>query len=889
MDPLPSGTIWLLFTDVENYTALCSADESATLRSLCIHDDLLREDFENRGGHVFKTAGDAFHVAFTSPQDALGAAIAAQQALANADWGAGAPALRVRMALHVGAPERRDGDYFGMAVNHVARVRDLGHGGQILVTPAACEILSASPPPGVTFRSLDAWRLKGMPHPETVYQVIVPSLPSEFPPLRAEAEHVGNLPDMLASFIGREEALRQVERLLESEKLVTLRGAGGCGKTRLGIEAARRLAADFPGGAWLVRLDALENPDLVATETTRTLRIYCPPGQSAEEALIARLRERPALIVLDNCEHLLAACARMVHSLLSACSGLRILATSRESLGVPGEAVREVPPLALPKGGAHPALAAIRASEAVQLFLSRASASANFTLTRQNASEVAEICIALDGIPLALELAARWVGALPLETIARELRDLVNEPSDDEAGMIPARQRTMRSAVDWSYHRLQESEQSLFLSLAAFVGGFTLEAARAVSPDSGSPTRTLRLLSGLVNRSLVLFDEHARPEPRYRLLEPVREVAVEKLLATDDEPSVRARHHDWFIAYAARAESEFRGPQQSLWLDRLDAEQENLRSALKWSIEPEVRLRLAISLHRFWLVRGHLTEGRSWLEGALAQSTHLPDAERATALNILGTLAWMQNDVATASRSYEDSLALWERLENRSEAAKVLNNLGIVARDRGAFYEAVSYYERCLDIYRSLGDDIRTCVILNNIGAALSDAGDYIAARPLLEESLRLHRLNADRSGEATALHNLAEVTLRGGSPIEAEGLYRDSLAMFHQLGEWKGIVLVCVALATLYVDTARYEAGAMLLSVAAAAAGKEDAGLAETTRKQFDLTLASIKQAISEEVFESAWLEGQVTNPIEIVTRLLTDDISSLYEKQCPTTCRLN
>ena len=347
---LPTGTVTLLFTDVEGYTSHCAENEAATLASLRHHDTIMREVINARGGVVFKTVGDAFHAAFTAPQEALRAAIEIQQCLFNSPWNELGPMLRVRMALHIGTPEVRDGDYFGLAAIRVARVRDLGHGGQILLTSAMLEVIRETPLPGITYRSLDAWHLKGMTRPEVVYQVVVEGLPTDFPPLRSVSDNGSNLPTLLSSFIGREMLLQQISQLLERHTLLTLRGTGGCGKTRLAIEVARQHLPDFPGGVWFVRLDALENPDLIGPEIARTLRLHVSSEQPLIEAIANRFREQPALLILDNCEHLRAVCARLANDLLAVCPELRILATSREALTVPGEQVREVPPLPLPRG-----------------------------------------------------------------------------------------------------------------------------------------------------------------------------------------------------------------------------------------------------------------------------------------------------------------------------------------------------------------------------------------------------------------------------------------------------------------------------------------------------------------------------------------------------------
>lgn len=866
---LPGGTVTFLFTDIENSSSLWESFPEQMSAALTRHNTLVRQEIERNGGTVFKMVGDAFCAAFASPPAALQAAVAAQRSLLAEPWEACGVPIKVRMGLHVGTPECRDSDYFGPSVNRVARVCDLGHGGQILLSRAVQEVLGDAPPVGVKLRSLQAWRLKGMARSETIFQAEAPGLPTDFPPLRSVSESTGNLPEILSSFVGREQEIGRIARHLDNRKLLTLRGAGGCGKTRLAIEASRPLPVDYPGGVWLIRLDSLHNPDLIAREVARTLHVYVSNAQTTEQALTLRLNERASLLLLDNCEHLRTACARFVHDLLAHCRDLRVLATSREPLGIPGEFVMEVSPLRLPRGGEQPSLQALRASEAVQLFTARAEAGGGFVLNRDNAPAVTEICRALDGIPLALELAARWVGILPIEEIARELRELINEPTDD-LDLIPARQHTMLATVDWSFHRLEPDAQKLFLNLAVFVGGFTLEAARAINTDAEtSTTRALLLLKGLVEKSFVFFDQNALPDPRYRLLEPVREVATAKLLQTGEENVVRDRHHDWFLSYAVRADPELQGTQQALWLDRLESDRDNFRAALKWSVNPKTRLRLAMALHRFWLVRGPITEARAWVEGALAQATDITESERARTINVLGILAWKQGEIETAKRCFEESLAIWRRLDVLPETAMVLNNMAMVAKYEGQFLQATRFYQQCLTIYRDLKDDRRICTVLNNLGGALSEAGDHSAALPLLEESLRLHQDRADTVGESTTLYNLGDTAFFCNRFDDAEKHFIDGLRLFSQLGEEKSIVRALVALAAVYCETKRFVEAVKLLSIAQISGERAATALSPTTQARFEKTVSTLRQAISQEQFDHAWQEGQTANTMEVVVGL--------------------
>lgn len=871
---LPGGTVTFLFTDIENSASLWETQPERMTVALARHNALLRQAIEAHQGTVFKTVGDAFYTVFVSPLEALHAAIEAQERLRTEPWEEIGLTLKVRMGIHTGAPECREDDYFGPSVNRVARVCDLGHGGQILVTRAVHELIGESAPKQIAFRGLNAWRLKGMTRPETIYQVEAPCLPADFPPLRSVAESGGNLPEILASFIGREQEIRQITRLLDSHKLLTLRGAGGCGKTRLAIEAVRPLAVDYPGGVWLVRLEAILDPDLIAREVARTLHLFVPSDQTIEQALFTRLAEKPTLIILDNCEHLRTACAHFVHDLLATSKDLRILATSREPLGIPGEYVSEVHPLRLPKRSAQPSLAVLRTSEAVQLFAARAEAGSGFALTRENAHAVAEICRALDGIPLALEMAARWVGVLSLDEIARELRDLINEPSDDH-DLVPARQQTMRATVDWSFNRLDPDSQALFLNLAVFVGGFTLDAARAMNTgENVSATHVLRLLKGLVEKSFVLFDEQALPDPRYRLLEPVREVAIEKLRLVGDENAARDQHRDWFLSHALRADSELQGAQQAVWLDRVEIDQDNFRAALKWSVDPKTRLRLAMALHRFWMRRGPTMEARAWLEGALVQAAQISDPERARALNVLGALAGNQGDMEAAKRFYEESLAIWKRLDTLPMVAALLNNMVMIAQYEGDLSQAILYSQQCLDIYRALQDDLHIYTVLNNLGGLLNDSGNHTAAQSLLEESLALHRSHANESGEAVALYNLGDVALFRNNYDDAERRFAESLRIFFKLGDGKSLVLTCIALAAVHVEAGRHQSATILLSGAHWTAESAAIRLSPRTQARFDRSISTLTSNFPKDQFDLAWHEGRTRPLAEIISELLEDGL---------------
>src|SRR5579884_1061615 len=634
MSTLPEGTATFLFTDIEGSTRLWERAPEAMREALARHDALLREAVEAHRGHVFKTIGDAFCAVFAAAPDALVAALAAQRELAGmvvraASEVSGTAAeemgLRVRMAVHAGTAQARDGDYFGPTLNRIARLLAVGHGGQVLLSQAACDLLGDALPSQAGLRDLGSHRLKDLQQPEHIYQLLHPDLPADFPPLRSLSPETTNLPVQLTSFIGREKEMEEIKRLLSRTRLLTLTGSGGCGKTRLAAQVGADLLADFADGVWLVELAAIADPALVPQTVASTLGIREEPGQRLLETLQQHLKPKSLLLLLDNCEHLSAACAQLAETLLQACPNLRILASSREALGIAGELAYRVPSLSLPElprlPSAEAALVpALARCEATRLFVERAALSyPGFALTEQNAPAVAQVCVRLDGIPLAIELAAARIKVLSADQIAARLDDRFRLLTGGSRTALP-RQQTLRALIDWSYDLLSEAERTLLRRLSVFAGGWTLEAAEAVcSADA------LHLLTSLVDKSLAVYEEQAG-EARYRLLETVREYARDRLLESGEMEEVRERHFAFFLRMAEEIEPKLTGLEQAAWLDRLEGEYDNLRAASGWALSAaegaQAGLRLAGALWRFWEIRGHIDEGRGRLKNALDR----PDA-----------------------------------------------------------------------------------------------------------------------------------------------------------------------------------------------------------------------------------------------------------------------
>ncbi len=586
----------------------------------------------------------------------MAAAVTAQRAIAAHPWPEGA-APQVRMGAHTGEPVAIPGDYTGLDVHRVARICGAAHGGQILLSLATSVLIEDRLPPEVGLRDLGSHRLKDLQGPEKLFQVLHPALPAEFPrPLSLDARAT-NLPRPLTSFVGRVHESAEVKRLLPTTCLLTLTGSGGSGKTRLALQVAADVLGEYADGVWLVELAAVPGPALVPQTVASALGVREVPGRPLQATLLEYLGHRTLLVVLDNCEHLIEASAHLVQTLLEACPGLRILATSREPLGVPGEVAWRVPSLSLPDPRRLPSVDDLGACEAVRLFVERAAAvHPAFRLTPQNAPAVATVVRRLDGIPLAVELAAARVPALTVAQIAERLDDRFRLLTGGRRTALP-RQQTLRATMDWSYQLLPERERVLLRRLAVFAGGWTLGAVEAVCGGDGiEGLAVFDLLTQLVFKSLVIMDEQVG-DVRYRLLETVRQYGRDRLLESEETVPVRGRHLVWYRDLAEQAETELMGAGQAAWLDRLEAEHANIRAALEWATggrEVEVGLRLAGAVWRFWFVRGYFAEGRARLQALLAKGAEVPPAVRAKALKAAGNLAvFCQGDYASGRLFYE--------------------------------------------------------------------------------------------------------------------------------------------------------------------------------------------------------------------------------------------
>jgi predicted ATPase/class 3 adenylate cyclase len=738
-DDLPAGTVTFLFTDVEGSTRLWAEHPDGMHVALARHDEIVRSVIESHGGHVVKMTGDGFHAAFSTAHNAVDAAIDAQRCLGAESWGATGP-LRVRMGVHTGEVQHRDRDYYGTAVNRAARLMAVGHGGQLLVSDATERLLRDSAGESFALVDLGEHRLPDLAQASRVFQVVAPGLQGEFPPLRSLDLLPGNLPLQVSSFVGRERELARVAEALGNARVVTLTGVGGVGKTRLALQVAAEVLPGYREGAWLVELAPVRDPDGVVDAFAAVFGVSARAGQSLEESLVEFLRTKQLLLVVDNCEHLREAVAVLVETLERSCAGVVVLATSREGLSLAGEQNLTVPSLAV--AAVDTDLEAIAQSEAVELFVARAQlADADFALTPENAAAVVQVCGRLDGVPLAIELAAAQVITMNPAELARGLDRRFDTLAGGRRRAVQ-RHQTLRAAIDWSYELCSEPERRLLARMSVFAGGATRDAVEGVcAGDPIDGRQVFSLLGGLVAQSLVIAQRDG-PDTRYRLLETIREYGEERLAEHGETETLRSRHAAYYRDFARVVNGELRGPHQVEAGRRFAAEHENLLSAMSFAVDRgdvDVALELLTASAPAAQVgyQLRLPTDVLGLDGAPERPLY------PLGLGIAAVRAAQRGDRMDAERLCNEAVAAARRLgsdPDRLSDEWVANARQSLAFAAGAFPDAARFAEQEAEIGRATG---RVYAVANGLAAAATwhtMASDPDTALPLATEGLAVAR-----------------------------------------------------------------------------------------------------------------------------------------------------
>lgn len=782
--------VTLLFTDIEGSTRLFAADARAMMAALIRYHKIVAASVRGCGGQVVKTQGDGVFATFECAADALLAVRELQRELHRERWPTAGP-VRVRAGLHHGRAYRAGNDYFGAEVARCARLCAAANGGQSLITQDAVVEVAASVPEGVSLRALGTFRLRDLLSPLEVYEVVDCERREVFPPVLSIDRYPNNIPTQLTSFVGRQSELAEIERLIGSERIVSVLGPGGSGKSRLAFQASAELLGQFPDGVWVAELGSVTDPRLLPATLMAATGLREDPDRSPEEALVEHLRSKRSLVLLDGCEHLVDACARLVASLASRTKELRIIATSREPLGVPGERRLELPTLPVPPIGAAPETAL--EYESVRLFVERARLwQSDFELTERCAASVARLCRRLDGLPLAIELAAaqaRYLSPVQIEKLLARRFDLLKSPVHARGGHATS----LRQTLDWSFDLLTPDQQEAFCETGVFAGSFDLDAFRALRERAEAPrvhSDPGLQVAELVDKSLVRVRRSETDDVRYTMLESIREYARLRLAERGAGRDVRGWHAGYFLERARRETDALLGDDGTRALADLDADHDDFRAALDWCAgqgSVACGLGLAAALWPYWHHRGFLTEGRAHLEGMLSRcgDGEVTD-DRAEGLRAAGILAYYQGDYPRARKRMRESLEAYRRLGNEARVGDMLNNVGTLERTLGNFVAAKSLFEECLAVRRNVGDERGLAASLHNLGLLLDDMGDYAGAESSLESALHIYRRVGGQDDRAETLEALGVLAFHRGDYTAARERIGEALEAFGSECPWE-------------------------------------------------------------------------------------------------------
>ncbi|TMG21470.1 MAG: adenylate/guanylate cyclase domain-containing protein [Chloroflexi bacterium] len=792
---LPTGTVTFLFTDIEGSTRLMQQLGQGYVELQMVHHELLREAFRSNEGRELRTEGDSFFCVFASALDACHAAAAAQQSFAEHRWPEGG-ALRVRIGLHTGEAPLMGDEYIGLDVHHAARIAGAAYGGQVLVSEATQALVAGRLPERLQLRDLGLHRLRDLAGTEHLYQLLVEGVPDVFPALRTLDGTPNNLPTQLTSFVGRSEMVARAKRLVETSRLLTLTGPGGIGKTRLSLQVAAETFDQFPDGVYFIALSAVRDPEVIPSVIAQAIGIPMTGNRLPLDMVIEHLRNRKTLLVIDNFEQLLPEAAGFPSTLLQASPNLKVIVSSRAPLRAYGEHEFPVEPLLIPDSTTHPSLDILSQYEAVKLFIERATAAKpDFYATNENAPAIAGICERVDGLPLAIELAAARIKLFSPQALYSRL-----EKSFSALGVgardLPSRQQTLTGAIAWSYDMLDAPGRRLLARFSVFARGAGLEQAGAVcGPAEEVGDDVVTGLDELADQSLLRRVPDVE-EPRLLMLQTIREFGAERLQESGEAEVIRDRHAEAFAAMAEEVEGRLLGSERKAQLDRLARDHDNLRAALDWCISghrTELALRLASAMWRFWQMRGHLHEGRSRIEAVLdlpGVDKH-PAAHR-RALEAAGGIAYWQADMHAAQAWYDDCLVLTRATGDKNAIANAIYNDSFpLVVGRTDMARALPLLDEALGLFRELDDAPGIARCLWGIGNVHHFLQDYDAAVPPLEESIELFRKLGQGFGLGWSLHTRALVAINLGDPTTAQPLVTEALGLFSKAGDVSGIMIL--------------------------------------------------------------------------------------------------
>ncbi len=866
---LPTGTVTFLFTDIEGSTKLVQALGDRYAEVLSTHRQIVRSAIEREGGTEVGTEGDSVFAVFPTAAAGIAATATAQRAIDAAAWPAGTH-VRVRMGLHTGEGRLGGENYIGLDVHRASRIAAAGHGGQVIVSESTRTLAEGALPPGTQLRELGAHRLKDLANPERLFQLDIMGLPVEFPALRSLDARANNLPIQLTSFVGREAEIAAVGELLDHARLVTLTGPGGAGKTRLALQVAAERLMQHSDGVFFVELAPITETAMLPSAIAVTLRLREATDRPILDTVTDALRDRDMLLVLDNFEQLQDA-APAVATILAAAPKLRVLVTSRGRLHVRGEEEYPVPPLRIPDAAHLPTITELSQYEGVLLFIERArTARRDFEVTAASAPAIAEIVARLDGLPLAIELAAAKSRILTPDAILGRLGSRLAFLRGG-ARDLPARQQTLGEAIDWSYQLLAAPDQARLRRLGTFVGGFTIAAAEELLSQDEPGVDAVEALESLADQSLIRRLQGEHGEHRLAMLETIREFALERLAEAGEMDELRRRHAQLMLATIERLEPRLASSSEAL--DAVTHDHDNLRAALAWAIETcdaDLGLRLGYASWRFWQRRGHLREGRSWFERLLAiPGAEAPTAARAKGLTGAAGIAYWQNDYPAAIAWYEEAEAIVRALGDRVWLADALYNTGTTAALVGDLASVTSRLAEGTEIGRELGDDSILGRFLQAAGY-MAFMGDRLdEARGPLEEGLKVALRGTDPAAIAVGHHTVGQVARLQGHPDDAARHYRAAIRITNELGDTAQMTEPLQGLAAVLVALGEPERGVRLLGANVAIRERLGGGPPPEWLRLGD-PLGEARRLMSAEAYSQAWEAGLGMSVDEAVQKAL-------------------